>query len=568
VTRRQGYRFRLKPTQAEAALLRRFVGCSRFVWNELVALNELRHERGEMRLGYSAMCGCLRYLKGEHPFLREVHSQPLQQTLKDLAIAYQRAFDPTLSARFPRFKKLGRAQGIRFPLGFVIDGCGVYLPKIGWIGFRKSREMAGAPKNVTVSCDGSHWYLTIQTQREVDEPVHASDSAVGIDLGVARFAALSDGTFVEGSNAFKKNQKRLAFYQRRMARKVRFSANWRKAKAKVSRLQRKITNIRNDILHKASTTISQNHAVVVLEDLRITHMTASAKGTVEQPGKNVRVKSGLNRRILDVSSTTSSHGTAARYCSLIRVIQAVRARIVAMSAARTGRLRQHSNAWRAVTRPTRTRTPPSISSEGPGRSRSPVEIRPKADRRSRKLSMSHERCVEESSAFRPGSMSIFFLVEGLDDFAGCFIGAIEETLDVRRGGCRAGLHGFGARYDCVLHGVERFGRLHVREIGAFASVLGDRRLHRFRAFHSVLEIRLHLLLAFGGCLGKFFLEFSGLLERTLHKVVVHHSSFAATVRTQSTARAYCSNSRTAPRRARRGSSSRSLVPTKRSRRFT
>ena len=299
VTRRQGYRFRLKPTRAEAALLRRFVGCSRFVWNQVLALNELRHERGEKRLGFKAMCEYLVYLNGEHLFLREVHSQPLQQTLKDLAIAYQRAFDPKLSARFPRFKKRGRPQGIRFPQGFAIDGSGVYLPKTGWIGFRKSREIEGTPKNVTVSCDGDRWYVTIQTQCDVDEPVHLSDSAVGIDLGVARFAVLSDGTFVESVNAFKRYEKRLAFYQRRMARKRKFSANWRKAKANVSRLQRRIGNVRNDMLHKASTTISQNHAVVVMEDLRITNMTTSAKGSVENPGTNVHAKSGLNRRILD-----------------------------------------------------------------------------------------------------------------------------------------------------------------------------------------------------------------------------------------------------------------------------
>ena len=279
--------------------MRRSLGCSRFVWNEALALNELRHERGEKRLGYSAMCAYLVFLKDEHPFLREVHSQPLQQTLKDLAKAYQRSFDPNLAARLPRFKKRGRPFGIRFPQGFSIDGQGVFLPKIGWIGFRKSREIEGESKNATVSFDGHHWYVTIQTEREVSEPVHASQSVVGIDLGIARFAALSDGSFVEGANASKKYTKRLAFYQRTLSRKRKFSANWRKAKTKVSRLHRKIANVRNDMLHKASTTISKNHAVVVLEDLRVTNMTASAKGTIEQPGTNVRAKSGLNRRILD-----------------------------------------------------------------------------------------------------------------------------------------------------------------------------------------------------------------------------------------------------------------------------
>ncbi|HZZ00527.1 MAG TPA: transposase, partial [Candidatus Baltobacteraceae bacterium] len=176
------------------------------------------------------------YLKSEHPFLRQVHSQPLQQTVKDLATAYRRAFDPKLAARLPRFKKRGRPQGIRFPQGFAIDGSGIFLPKIGWIGLRKSRKIEGTPKNVTIACDGIHWYVTVQTQRELPDPVQPSSAAVGIDLGVVRFAALSDGTFVEGANAFKKYERRLAFYQRRMAHKRKFSANWRKAKAKLSRL--------------------------------------------------------------------------------------------------------------------------------------------------------------------------------------------------------------------------------------------------------------------------------------------------------------------------------------------
>lgn len=201
----------------------------------MLALNELRYERGEKRLGYSAIRQYLVYLKDAHPFLREAHSQPLQQTLKDLARAYQRAFDPKLATRLPSFKKRGRPFGIRFPQGFRVDGQGIYLPKVGWLRFRKSREIEGEIKNLTLSFDGRNWYVTVQTEREVETPAHASESAAGIDLGVAKFAALSDGTFVDGANAFKAYEKRLALLQRRMSRKVKFSANWRKAKAKVSR---------------------------------------------------------------------------------------------------------------------------------------------------------------------------------------------------------------------------------------------------------------------------------------------------------------------------------------------
>lgn len=299
MTRYQGYRFRLRPTKAEAALLKRFLGCSRFLWNEVLAQNEIRVERGEKRLTYKAMYDYLIYLKAEYPFLRESNAQALQQTLRDLHTAYRYALDPKTATRFPRFKKKTSRQSVRFPQGFKINGKGVYLPKVGWIGFRKTREIQGTPKNVTVLFDAEHWFVAIQTEREVCNSIHCSTSAIGIDVGIARFAALSDGTYVDGANAFRTYQKRLAFLQRRLSRRVKFSANWRRAKAKITRLQRRIANMRNDTLHKASTTISKNHAVVVMEDLRITNMAASAKGTRKEPGNNVRAKSNLNRRILD-----------------------------------------------------------------------------------------------------------------------------------------------------------------------------------------------------------------------------------------------------------------------------
>jgi putative transposase len=112
--RRKAFRFRLKPTRVEAERLRRFVGCSRFVWNELLALNELRCERGEKRLGYRAMCDYLLYLKSEYTFLRDAHSQPLQIVVMDLEVAYRRAFDPKLEARIPRYKRKGRRRAFDF----------------------------------------------------------------------------------------------------------------------------------------------------------------------------------------------------------------------------------------------------------------------------------------------------------------------------------------------------------------------------------------------------------------------------------------------------------------------
>jgi putative transposase len=156
------------------------------------------------------------------------------------------------------------------------------------------RKIEGRIKNVTIRFESGRWYVAFQTEREVVETGHAQPNAVvGIDVGVARFAALSDGTFIDGANAFKANAKRLAFLQRRLSRKVRFSANWRRAKARVTKLYSHISNIRKDQVHKASTKISKSHAIVVLENLRVTNLAGSACGTIEKPGKYVAQKRGL-----------------------------------------------------------------------------------------------------------------------------------------------------------------------------------------------------------------------------------------------------------------------------------
>ncbi|WP_213457869.1 RNA-guided endonuclease TnpB family protein [Thiocapsa sp.] len=124
-------------------------------------------------------------------------------------------------------------------------------------------------------------------------------TAVGIDMGIARFATLSDGAVFEPLSSFKRQEQALAKAQRAMSRKTKFGRNWMKAKAKVQRIHTKIANARRDDLHKTTTTISQNHAMVCIEDLQVRNMSASAAGTVEAPGTNVRAKSGLNKAILD-----------------------------------------------------------------------------------------------------------------------------------------------------------------------------------------------------------------------------------------------------------------------------
>ena len=131
------------------------------------------------------------------------------------------------------------------------------------------------------------------------DPVHPSETAVGGDAGVVHFFTHSDGTVLDPINAFRRLEADLRKAQQAMSRKKKFSKNWNKARAKVQRIHLRISNARRDFLHKASTTVSKKHAMVVIEDLQISNMSRSARGTAEQPGRNVKAKSGLNKSVLD-----------------------------------------------------------------------------------------------------------------------------------------------------------------------------------------------------------------------------------------------------------------------------
>ena len=298
--RLQAFKFELQPNGQQQRTMRRFAGSCRFVFNKALALQQTRHEQGEKKLSYAGLCKALTEWKAqpETLWLKETHSQPLQQTLKDLERAYVNFFEQR--ADFPRFKKKGMSDSFRYPQGCKLDQANgrIFLPKLGWVRYRNSRQVLGEVCNVTISQSGGKWFASIQTRREVGA-VQPTGGIVGLDMGIARFVTLSDGSHLDPLNSFKKHQQRLKRYQRRLARKVKFSQNWKKAKAKVSQIHIDLGNARKDYLHKASHAISQNHAIVCIEDLQIRNMSKSSKGNAEQHGKQVKQKSGLNRAILD-----------------------------------------------------------------------------------------------------------------------------------------------------------------------------------------------------------------------------------------------------------------------------
>ena len=301
--RLQAYKYELMPNGEQQRDMRRFAGACRFVFNQALALQKENHEAGNKFIGYVDMAKLLTGWRNgiDTPWLKDAPCHPLQHALKDLEKAYKNFF--AKRANFPRFKRKGSRDSFRYPAPKQIKldqaNSRIFLPKLGWLRYRNSRDVQGELRNVTVSQSSGKWYVSIQTQREIEQPLPTTTTAIGIDVGIARFATMSDESYIAPLNSFKNHQQRLARYQRRMSRKVKFSNNWKKAKAKVQKIHSSIVNARKDFLHKTTTTISKSHALVCIEDLQVRNMSKSSKGTSEQHGKRVKQKSGLNRSILD-----------------------------------------------------------------------------------------------------------------------------------------------------------------------------------------------------------------------------------------------------------------------------
>lgn len=298
---RKAFKFEIRPNGEQIRKMNQSCGCSRFVYNRALAYqNEQYQQDKSFKFSYNKLANLLPEWKCEFVWLKDCNSQVLQQSLKDLDKAFQNFFKK--QSDFPKFKKKGDKDSFRVPQHFKLDAQNnrIYLPKIGWIRYRNHREVVGEIKNVTVSKKCGKWFVSIQTEFEQETPL-PKGGEVGVDMGIARFLTLSNGEYVEPINALAHLKGKLAKLQRQLKNKTKFSNNWKKLKLKISRLHNKIANIRKNFLHQTSSAISKNHAVVYMEDLQISNMSKSAKGTAERHGKNVKAKSGLNRSILDQS---------------------------------------------------------------------------------------------------------------------------------------------------------------------------------------------------------------------------------------------------------------------------
>ena len=291
----KAFKFELMPNGAQVHKMKQFCGCSRFVFNRALDYQNKQYEADKsFKFSYNKIANLLPEWKKELIWLKDCHSQVLQQSLKDLESSFRNCF--AKRSNFPKFKRKGDKDSFRFPQGCKLEQQNnrIFLPKIGWVRYRNSCKVVGEVKNVTISRKCGKWFVSIQTEYEIETPTpHGGE--IGIDMGIVRFATLSNGEYFEPINAFKTLKGKLAKLQKQFKNKTKFSKNWQKLKAKISRLHHRISNIRKNYLHQISNIISKNHAIVYVEDLQVVNMSKSAKG------KNAKQKSGLNRSILDQS---------------------------------------------------------------------------------------------------------------------------------------------------------------------------------------------------------------------------------------------------------------------------
>ncbi len=282
----KAFKFRLYPNKLQAELINKHLGSNRFVYNHFLAKRIELYKENQKTLTYNQCANSLPKLKKEFEWLKEIDSISLQQTLRNLDLAYQNFFREIKKGNknqgFPKFKsKKDNRKSYRTNVtnnNIRVEGNKIKLPKLGLVKFAKSKEVDGIIKNVTISIVPSGKYF-ISILCEVPELVKlpASPNNIGIDLGIKDFAITSEAEIIDNPKYYHRYEKKLAKLQRQLSRKKKGSRNRNKARIKVARLHEKITNTRTDFLQKLSTRLINENQIICLEDLNIEGMVKNHK---------------------------------------------------------------------------------------------------------------------------------------------------------------------------------------------------------------------------------------------------------------------------------------------------
>jgi putative transposase len=272
---RKVYRFRMKPTKAQAHPLNRMAGARRWIWNWGLARKQEHFKATGETLRYVDLNGELTDLKRQPgmEWLREADSQSLQEALRDLDRAFVNFFEKR--ARFPKFKSKKRDRArFRIPQRVKLADGKVYVPKVGHVRVRQSQDVSEPTKSATFrrEADG-HWYVSLVVEFEMPDialPAPDPEKVAGIDLGLIDFATLSDGSNpIHTPKFYRKAQRDLRRAQRTLSRRKKGSKRKAKARVKVARVHQKIANQRSDFLHKLTADLVATHDGLCIEDLSV-----------------------------------------------------------------------------------------------------------------------------------------------------------------------------------------------------------------------------------------------------------------------------------------------------------
>jgi putative transposase len=295
-------RYRLLVSPAQERILREHCAHARFVWNLAVEQQSWWRPGRKSAPGFGAQAAQLTEARAEFIWLRDGSQMVQQQALRDFAQAMVGFFAGTHGK--PTWRKAGRDEGFRIVAvrpeharRLSRKTGEVWIPKVGWVRFRWSRAVPAA-RSYRVTCDrAGRWHIAFAVIPElVVGP--GIGQVVGIDRGVTVSAALSTGELLQCPGLFPAERARLGRLQRRLARARRGSNRRRRVRIAIARLKAREGDRRKDWAEKLSTDLARRFDVIRVEDLNIRNMTHSARGTVTQPGRNVRQKAGLNREIM------------------------------------------------------------------------------------------------------------------------------------------------------------------------------------------------------------------------------------------------------------------------------
>lgn len=268
----QSVKARIYPTKEQSEKLSQFFGCARWWWNR--ALNETTTTYAETGKGLSreGLNALLPALKKEFPWLGECHSQVLQSVTLNLSKSFINFFEKR--AKFPNFKSKHGKQSIQYPQGTKFVDNLIYLPKLGWVKITWHRPLDGEVKTVTISKNPSgQYFAAILIEQEGEYPVPNSEgNAIGIDLGITDFAITSNGSKYPNPRHIKKHESNLKRKQRQLSRKGKGSNSRNRARKLVAKVHQRISNSRQDFLHKLSHKLVNENQVIVVEDLAVKNM--------------------------------------------------------------------------------------------------------------------------------------------------------------------------------------------------------------------------------------------------------------------------------------------------------